>query len=70
MKGRDFEREPIERLAGILCYLQNQSLRIDEMVQRIHQTQAQAQIYRAVIRGGPAIYTIKNPGIRKTCPED
>ncbi|MGW5613078.1 PIN-like domain-containing protein [Streptomyces sp. NPDC003877] len=68
IKGRDREREPIERLAGILFYLENQSLRIDEMVQRIHQ--AQAQIYRAVRRGGPAIYAIKNPGITKTWPDD
>ncbi|MFI2435762.1 toxin-antitoxin system, toxin component, PIN family protein [Streptomyces sp. NPDC018693] len=68
IKGRDREREPIERLGGVLFYLENQSLRIDEMVQRIHQ--AQAQIYRAVIRGGPAIYAIKNPAVNKTWPTD
>ncbi|MFH8656307.1 PIN-like domain-containing protein [Streptomyces afghaniensis] len=67
IRGRDREREPIERLAGVLFYLDNQSLRIDEMVQRIHH--AQAQIYRAVTRGGPAIYTIKNDGINKTWPD-
>jgi hypothetical protein len=35
-------------------------------VQRIHQ--AQAQIYRAVARGGPAVYAIKNDDIIKTRP--
>lgn len=66
IRGRDREREPVERLAGVLFCLDNQSLRIDDMVQRIHQ--AQAQIYGAVTRGGPAIYAIKNGGITKTWP--
>ncbi|MFC8422636.1 toxin-antitoxin system, toxin component, PIN family protein [Streptomyces sp. NPDC057236] len=67
IRGRDREREPIERLAGVLFYLDNQSLRIEEMVQRIHQ--AQAQINRAVQRGGPAIYAIKHDGIGKVWPD-
>ncbi|GAA0915252.1 toxin-antitoxin system, toxin component, PIN family protein [Streptomyces thermoalcalitolerans] len=67
IRGRDRERKPIGYHAGVLFYLDNQSLRIEEMVQRIHQ--AQARIYQAVARGGPAIYAIKNGGITKTWPD-
>lgn len=67
IRGRDREREPLERLAGVLFYLDNQSLRIEEMVQRIHR--ARVQIDRAVKRGGPAVYAIKNDGISKAWPD-
>lgn len=66
IKGRSHEREPIERLSGVLFYLNNQSLRIEAMVSRIHQ--AQPHVYRAVARGGPAIYAITESGIIRTWP--
>lgn len=66
IKGRAHEREPIERLSGVLFYLDNQQLLIDEMVSRIHQSQV--RIYRAVARGGPAIYSIGEASITLTWP--
>lgn len=67
IKGRQDEREPVERHGAVLFYLDNQSLLREEMVRRIHG--AQARMYRAVRRGGPALYAISKDGIRKTWPE-
>ncbi|MDT0380781.1 toxin-antitoxin system, toxin component, PIN family protein [Streptomyces sp. DSM 42041] len=66
IKGRAHEREPLERLSGVLFYLNNQSLRIDAMVDRIHR--ARADVHRAVARGGPAVYAITDSGIARTWP--
>jgi len=67
IKGRAGEREPVERRNAVLFYLDNQRLRFEEMARRIHT--AQAGIYRAVARGGPAIYAISANGVRRTWPE-
>lgn len=66
IQGRAHERQPVIDHAATLFYLDNQQLRIDEMVRRIHG--AQAAIYRAVARGGPACYAIGVEGIRRTFP--
>ena len=66
IRGRDHEREPIERLAGVLFYLDNQQLLADEMVRRI--ASAEAAIIKAVSRGGPALYAIGADTIRLTWP--
>lgn len=68
IRGRDSEREPVERHKGVLFYMDNQQLRIDEMVRRIHQ--AKGSIEGVVARGGPAIYAIKQAGITKTWPDE
>lgn len=66
IKTRTHERQPLEERNGVLFYLDNQQLRLDEMVRRIHG--AQAEIYRAVHRGGPATYAIGDCAIRRTWP--
>lgn len=66
IRGRDVEREPVERHEAVLFYLDNQQLLIKDMVTRIHQ--AQRPIHRAIDRGGPALYAIGANGIRKTWP--
>jgi hypothetical protein len=66
IRGRDHEREPVERHAGVLFYLDNQQLLVDEMVRRI--ARAEAEIVKAVARGGPALYAIGADAIRQTWP--
>ena len=66
IRGRDHEREPIERHAGVLFYLDNQQLLVDEMVRRI--ARAGAEIIKAVARSGPALYAIGADTIRQTWP--
>jgi hypothetical protein len=66
IRGRDHERAPVEEHDAVLFYLDNQQLRIAEMVERIHA--ARDAIHRAVSRGGPAIYAIGADGIRRTWP--
>lgn len=66
IKGRDDERAPLVRHAGVLFYLDNQQLRAEEMFRRIHE--AQEAVYRAVAHGGPAAYAIGATGIRRTWP--
>ena len=66
IKGRRHERAPLEGHKAVLFYLDNQQLRIDEMVQRIHG--AQASIYRACLTPGPAAYAIGADGIRTAWP--
>lgn len=66
IRGRDHERAPIERHGGVLFYLDNQQLKIDEMVRRI--LGAEADIIAAVTRGGPALYAIGTDSIRRTWP--
>ncbi|MFK0169222.1 toxin-antitoxin system, toxin component, PIN family protein [Streptomyces sp. NPDC090306] len=66
IKTRAHEREPLVDAAGVLFYLDNQQLPIAEMVRRIHG--AQADIYRAARRKGPAAYAIGSDGLRRTWP--
>lgn len=66
IKGRQAERAPVEAHAAVLFYLDNQQLRVAEMVRRFHDPQR--AIYRAVARGGPRIYAVGVAGIRPTWP--
>jgi hypothetical protein len=66
IKGRHAERAPLEVHSGVLFYLDNQQLRIAEMISRFHQ--AQHAIYRAVERAGPRAYAVGTSGIRATWP--
>jgi hypothetical protein len=66
IKGRQSERAPVEAHGAVLFYLDNQSLMVDEMVQRFHV--ARHAIYRAVVRGGPRAYAVTADGIRHTWP--
>jgi hypothetical protein len=66
IKGRQHERAPLEAHAGVLFYLDNQQLKVAEMVGRFHQ--AQRAIYRAVARGGPRAYAVTAAGLWLTWP--
>ena len=67
IRGRDHERLPLEVHGGLMFYLDNQQLPLDEMVRRVHQVQA--AVYRAVRRGGPAVYAIRREcRIERTWP--
>lgn len=66
IKGREVEREPLERCGGVLFYLDNQRLVVAEMVERFHRSRE--AIARAVARGGPAAYAVRESNIRRTWP--
>ncbi|MFI6027927.1 PIN-like domain-containing protein [Amycolatopsis magusensis] len=66
IKGRHTERAPLETHRGVLFYLDNQCLRVADMVERFHG--AQQSMYRAVERGGPRAYAVGASGIRATWP--
>jgi hypothetical protein len=66
IKGRNHERRPLEEHSGVLLYLDNQRLGIDEMVRRFHASQA--AIHRAVARGGPAAFAVRIDRIERTWP--
>lgn len=66
IQARAVERQPLEDHKAVLFYLNNQQLKIVEMVARFHA--AQAQIYRAARRGGPAAYAVSAVGIERKWP--
>lgn len=66
IRSRAHERRPIVDHQAVMFYLDNQQLLVEEMLRRIHA--AQREIYRAVVRPGPAIYAIGCEGIRRTWP--
>lgn len=66
IKGRDDEREPLERHRAVLFYLDNQQLTRAEMVRRFDQVRD--KIERRVNRGGPAIYAVGSSDVRRTWP--
>ncbi|WP_208720012.1 hypothetical protein [Amycolatopsis circi] len=66
IKGRDSERAPLEKYGGVLFYLDNQRLRVDDMVARFEQHRQ--AIYRAVARGGPHAYAVGAQRLRATWP--
>jgi PIN domain-containing protein len=65
IRGRQVEREPLERFQAVLFYLDNQRLLVDEMVWRFQRSRD--SIYRAV-RRGPATYAVGTGGIKRTWP--
>lgn len=60
IRGREHEREPLERFRAVLFYLDNQRLRRADMVQRFDQ--ARFKIERRTRRSGPAIYAVRADG--------
>jgi PIN like domain len=66
IKGRARERNPLVVFEAALFYLDNQQLRIAEMVSRFETNRE--RIERAARRGGPAIYAVSAMAIRKTWP--
>lgn len=66
IKGRTDERNPLVVHRAVLFYLDNQQLRIAEMVARLDANRA--QIERAAGQGGPATYAISADRVRRTWP--
>ncbi len=66
IRGREVERRPLIEFDAPMFYLDNQQLKIAEMVRRFHH--AQRQIYRKVAAGGAACYAVSATGIRRTWP--
>lgn len=66
IRGRQAERAPIERMGATLFYLDNQRLIVDAMVDRFERSRT--EILRAVARGGPAAYAVREHDIRRTWP--
>ena len=66
IKGRTDERHPLVVHQAALFYLDNQQLRIADMIARLSVNHA--RIERAAKRGGPAIYAVSADGVRKTWP--
>lgn len=66
IRGREVERRPLQEFDAPMFYLDNQQLKIAEMIQRFHN--AQRQIYRKVEAGGAACYAVSAKGIRRTWP--
>jgi hypothetical protein len=66
IRGREVERRPIVEFDAPMFYLDNQQLKIAEMIRRFHASQR--QIYRKVQAGGAACYAVSASGIRRTWP--
>ena len=66
IRGIEAERRPVVKHEAVLFYLDNQQLKIDEMVRRFHSSQE--QIYRRIANGGPAIFAVRADGLRRTWP--
>jgi hypothetical protein len=58
--GREAERRPLTEFEAPMFYLDNQQLKIDEMVRRFHN--AQVQIYRRARIGGAACFAVSATG--------
>lgn len=66
IRGREVERRPLVEFDAPMFYLDNQQLKIAEMVRRFNH--AQKQIYRKAEDGGAACYAVSARGIRRTWP--
>lgn len=66
IKTRDAEIQPVLDRCAVLFYLDNQQLRSLEMVERLdtHRT----AIHRAIEKGGPAAYAVRQSGLDRTWP--
>jgi hypothetical protein len=64
--GREVERRPLVEFDAPMFYLDNQQLKIDEMVRRFHA--AQVQIYRKARKSGAACFAVSATSIRRTWP--
>ena len=66
IRGREVERRPIIEFDSPMFYLDNQQLKIAEMVRRFQSSRA--QIYLRTRRGGAACWAVGADGIRRTWP--
>jgi hypothetical protein len=66
IKTRDVEIQPLLDRGAVLFYLDNQQLRSVEMVERLDAHRG--TIYRAIEKGGPAAYAVRQGGIERTWP--
>jgi hypothetical protein len=66
IRGREVERRPLVEFDAPMFYLDNQQLKIDEMVRRFHA--AQVQIYRKARKSGAACFAVSATSIRRTWP--
>lgn len=66
IRGREVERRPLVEFDAPMFYLDNQQLKVKEMVRRFHS--AQHQIYRRALIGGAGCYAVSANGIRRTWP--
>ncbi|MCT9138909.1 PIN-like domain-containing protein [Streptomyces violarus] len=66
IKSRDLEIRPVLEREAVLFYLDNQQLRSVEMVERLEAHRE--AIHRAVSRGGPAAYAVRQDRIERTWP--
>jgi hypothetical protein len=66
IRGRDVERRPLTEFDAPMFYLDNQQLRIAEMIERFHA--AQAQIHIKTRTSGAACFAVSDDGIRRTWP--
>jgi hypothetical protein len=66
IRGTEAERRPLIEFNAPMFYLDNQQLRIDEMVARFHA--AQRQIYTRTRVAGAACFAVSAHGIRRTWP--
>ncbi|WP_405880452.1 hypothetical protein OG762_18685 [Streptomyces sp. NBC_01136] len=66
IKTRDLEIQPVLDRCAVLFCLDNQQLRSLEMVERLDVHRS--AIYRAVEKGGPAAYAVRQGGLDRTWP--
>lgn len=66
IRGREHERAPLVQHRAVLFYLDNQRLVRAEMIRRFHA--ARDAIHRAIARGGPAAYAVREHRIDRTWP--
>jgi hypothetical protein len=66
IKTRDLEIQPVLDRCAVLFYLDNQQLRSMEMVERLDAHRD--AIFRAVQKGGPAAYAVRQGGLDRTWP--
>jgi hypothetical protein len=66
IKTRDLEIQPVLDRCAVLFYLDNQQLRSMEMVERLDAHRG--AIFRAVQKGGPAAYAVRQGGLDRTWP--
>lgn len=66
IRGREVERRPLDEFDAPMFYLDNQQLKIDEMVRRFHN--AQHGVYHRARTSGAACYAVSANEIRRTWP--
>jgi hypothetical protein len=66
IRGTDAERRPLEEFDAPMFYLDNQQLKIAEMVRRFHS--AERQIHIKTRTSGAACFAVSADGIRRTWP--